>query len=142
MARIRGFAGGAFINVDQDDTTPIQFEFTDQNNVARSTIVTSNQITVTGIDAPAPISIIGGEYSRNGGEYTSESGTVESGDTVTVRHTSSASYSTSANTVLTIGGVSGTFTSTTLADPDAHTTVFPPARVTMRVLRRERSVRA
>ncbi len=48
------------------DTTPDPFTFTDQTDVALSTLVTSNSITVTGINAPVPISIIGGEYSMAG----------------------------------------------------------------------------
>lgn len=119
--RIQGtVSGGA------SDTTPDAFTFTDQTNVALSTTITSNTITVSGINAAASISITGGNYSINGGAYTSSSGTVTNGQTVTVQHTSSASYSTATNTTLTIGGVSDTFTSTTLAlvsdtTPDAFT---------------------
>lgn len=97
------------------DTTPDQFTFTDQTNVALSTTITSNTITVSGINTAASISITGGTYSINGGAYTSTTGTVTNGQTVSVRHTSSASYSTATNTTLTIGGVSDTFTSTTLS---------------------------
>lgn len=97
------------------DTTPDQFTFTDQTNVALSTTITSNTITVSGINAAATISVVGGTYSINGGAYTSSSGTITNGQTVSVRHTSSASYSTATNTTLTIGGISDIFTSTTLA---------------------------
>lgn len=97
------------------DTTPDAFSFTDQTNVPLSTLIVSNQITVSGINATTAISVAGGEYSVNGGTYTAAAGTVANGDTVRVRHTSSATNSTSVNTVLTIGGVSDTFTSTTSA---------------------------
>jgi hypothetical protein len=105
------------------DTTPDAFTFTDQTGVPLSSVRTSNTITVTGIAAPASISITGGTYSIAGGAYTSATGSVSNGQTVTVQHTSSASNSTAVNTTLTIGGVSDTFTSTTLADtiPDAFT---------------------
>ena len=73
---------------------------------------------MAGITSAAAISVTGGEYAINGGSYTSDAGTVENGNTVTVRHTSSASFSTATNTVLTIGGVSDTFTSTTVTDID------------------------
>jgi len=79
--------------------------------------VTSNTITVSGINAAAPISIAGGTYSVNGGAYTSAAGTVTNGATVSVRATSSSSNSTTVNATLTIGGVSDTFSVTTLADP-------------------------
>ena len=101
--------------VTNTDITPDQFIFTDQVNVALSTVSTSNSITVSGIDAAAPISISGGTYSINGGAYTNTSGTVSNGNTVTAQVISSGSYSTTANATLTIGGVSDTFSVTTLA---------------------------
>ena len=103
------------ISTATSDTTPDAFTFTDQTNVALSSTITSNTITVSGINATTAISITGGTYSVNGGAYTSASGTVTNGQTVTVRHTSSASNSTATNTTLTIGGVSDVFTSTTVA---------------------------
>jgi fibronectin type 3 domain-containing protein len=99
------------------DTTPNQFTFTDQTNVALSMVITSNAITVSGINAAATISVAGGTYSINGGAYTSAGGTVSNGNTVTVRQTSSGSYSTTTNATITIGGVSDTFSVTTLAAP-------------------------
>jgi hypothetical protein len=95
------------------DTTPDAFTFTDQNNVALSTPVNSNAITVSGINSPAPISVVGGEYSINGGAFTSAAGTVSQGNTVTVRQTSSASPLTTTSAVLTIDGVSDSFDITT-----------------------------
>jgi hypothetical protein len=107
------------------DTTPDQFTFTDQTNVSLNTVITSNSITVSGINAAASISVSGGTYSINGGAYTSASGTVTNGQTVSVRHTSSASNSTATNTTLTIGGVSDVFTSTTVAAaPDTTPDAF------------------
>ncbi|MGB5217861.1 MAG: CFI-box-CTERM domain-containing protein [Smithella sp.] len=96
------------------DSTPEAFIFTDQTGVAMSTTVTSNTITVTGIDTAAPVSITGGTYAINGGNYTSASGTVNDGDTVNVRQTSSENYATKTDTTLTIGGVSDTFSVTTV----------------------------
>jgi hypothetical protein len=97
------------------DYTPNAFTFIDVTGVPLSTVQTSNAVTVIGITAPAEITIVGGEYQVNGaGPWTSSAGTVANGDTVQVRHTSAATYSTAVNTTLTIGGVSDTFTSTTL----------------------------
>ncbi len=112
--------------VPPPDTTPDAFLFTDQTDVALSTVIESNTITVAGIDSPANISVIGGDYSVNGGDYTGVAGTVAVGDTVKVRHTSSATNSTSVHTTLTIGGVSDTFTSTTVAAPEpvTHTLTY------------------
>jgi hypothetical protein len=97
------------------DSTPDPFNFVDQTNVALNTLVETAAVTVSGINMPADISVTGGEYSINNGAYTAVAGTVTNGQTVKVRHTSSESNSTTTNTVLTIGGISGTFTSTTVA---------------------------
>lgn len=114
---------------DPADTTPDAFTFTDVTNAARSTQYTSNQITVAGTDTPADVSITGGTYSKNGGAYTSDAGTADSGDTFTVRCTSSSSWNTAVNVVLTIGGVSDTYTVTTLAE-DTTPTAFSFTDVT------------
>lgn len=96
-------------------TTPDAFTFVDQTDVALSTVIESATITVSGINAAVAISVTGGEYRINGGAWTSSAGTVTNGQTVKLRHTSSASNNTVTNTVLTIGGVSDTFTTTTVA---------------------------
>lgn len=96
------------------DTVPNAFSFVDQTDVAVSSTITSAPITVGGITAATAISVSGGTYDLNGsGSFTASPGTVQNGDTVRVRHTSSGSNSTAVNTVLTIGGISDTFTSTT-----------------------------
>lgn len=96
------------------DTTPDQFSFTDVTGVATGSEPTSS-ITVAGIDAAAAVTISGGTYSKNGGSYTSASTTAVLNDTFEVKHTASSFNNTSVNTTLTIGGVSDTFTSTTIA---------------------------
>lgn len=96
------------------DTTPDGFSFTAQTNVALSTLITSNTVTISGINTAAAVSVSGGEYSINGGSYTSAAGTITSGQAVSVRQTSSANFSTAASATLTIGSASATFTVTTL----------------------------
>lgn len=123
------------------DTTPNPFRFTAQANVLLNTLVESNAISISGINAPAPISVIGGEYQINGGPWTTvaastngsiaakgrlgatgaKAGTVTNGQTVKVRHVSASVGNGSVNTTLTIGGVSATFTSTTAAANAAPT---------------------
>jgi len=95
------------------DLIPEPFAFVDQTGVELNTLVESNSITVEGITAPTPITITGGEYAVDGGAYTSADGTVQNGQTVTVRVMSSGSYSATKNATLTIGGVSDTFSVTT-----------------------------
>jgi N-acetylneuraminic acid mutarotase len=95
------------------DTIPDQFTFNYEVDVDLNTVVTSNTITVTGINAPAPISITGGKYSINSGAYTNVVGIVNNGDKVTVQQTSSGDYLTITEATLIIGGVSDTFSVTT-----------------------------
>lgn len=89
------------------------FTFTPLTGQAISTVFTSNAITVSGNTLPVPISISGGTYNINGGSYTSSAGTVNAGDIVTVKVTSSASYNTAVVATLNIGGTTGTFSVTT-----------------------------
>jgi hypothetical protein len=101
------------------DETPNAFSFTDATGVATGSTQTSDQITVAGLGAgvSVAVSVTGGTYSKNGGSYVSSAGTAVNGDTFRVRHTASGSAATAVNTVLTIGGVSDTFTSTTASGP-------------------------
>lgn len=114
------------------DTTPDQFTFTPQTGVARNITVTSNAITVQGVDAGVdiPISVAGdtgSQYSvstdggSTWGAWTNTPTNVRLNYQVRVRHTTSGEYSSGGydgvrETTLTIGGVTGTFASTTLAD--------------------------
>ena len=106
------------------DSTPNAFHFVDQNPVALSVPVTSNAVAITGINVAAPVTVSGGQYSIGcTASFTAAAGSITNGQTVCVKHTSSASLSSSVNTLLTVGGVSDTFTSTTLSDntPDPFT---------------------
>ncbi|QCW84956.1 hypothetical protein EQU24_20980 [Methylotuvimicrobium buryatense] len=118
VAQSKGGGGGG------KDSTPDAFEFVDQTGVALNTTITSDPITITGIDTGSSIGISGGSYSRNGGSFTSKKGTAYNGDNIRVRLTSANTYDTTKSTTLTVGGVSGTFTVITLSDtlnttPDA-----------------------
>lgn len=98
-----------FWEYEPADTTPDQFIFNYETDVELNTVITSNTITVSGINAPAPIRVEGGTYAINGGLYTSETGKVNNGDTVTVQQTSSGNYLTTTEATLSIGEVSDTF---------------------------------
>ena len=96
------------------DTTPNAFTFTSVVDVAPSTVVTSNVVTISGINVASPISIVNGTYSIGcGATFSSAASLISNGQTVCVRHSASASSTTQTTTTLTVGGVSGTFTSTT-----------------------------
>jgi hypothetical protein len=113
------------------DTTPDAFDFTDQTDVAVSTPVESDIVQVTGMDNGTAISIDGGgsyEYRicadgtcSGAPAYTSTAGTIDSGQYVQLRLTSSASSSTATVATLTVGTANVDWSVTTAADntPDA-----------------------
>ncbi|MDD4530315.1 MAG: S-layer homology domain-containing protein [Candidatus Gracilibacteria bacterium] len=95
------------------DSTPNAFSFTAQTNAETSNdyAVTT---TVAGINTGTTISISGaGTYKINNSAYTGSAGTVNNGDVVMVKLTSSSSYSTLVSTTLDIGGVTAQFSITT-----------------------------
>ncbi|MGI9211087.1 MAG: FG-GAP repeat protein, partial [Methylococcaceae bacterium] len=99
------------------DSTPDPFTLTDMNNIAPGQLVLSTPITISGINTAVPITIKGGDYTLNGSGFTHQDGTVRSGDTVQIKLLASVLYSTSVESVLTVGTVSDTFTVTTQDAP-------------------------
>lgn len=104
--------------LEEDDTTPDAFTFLAVNNVELSTVTESNSISVLGVTdgIDIPISITGGEYQVNSGSWVSTSGNVQLNASVKVRATSSSNYSSTTQTVITIGGVQSIFSVTTKAE--------------------------
>lgn len=100
------------------DTTPNAFNIAPQIGVAMNAEVTSAPFTVTGIDSPAPITVSNGSYSIGSGPFVTTAGTVNNNQTVRVRHIAAAYGSTSVTTTLNIGGINGSFRSTTVAPLD------------------------
>ncbi|HMN43044.1 MAG TPA: PQQ-binding-like beta-propeller repeat protein [Povalibacter sp.] len=86
-----------------------------RTNVAVSTPVESSTVTISGINSAAQISVTGGEYSINNAAYTSANGTVNNGQQVAVRVTSSSAANTAVSATLTVGGVNAVFSVTTAA---------------------------
>lgn len=107
------------------DTTPDSFSFSPITEAELSSQQTSNTITIAGLNTAAPVSITGGAYSKNGGIYGQQPGSVVNGDTLSVRHTSSALNSTQITTTLTVGTFSANFISTTIYGE----TTMPESRV-------------
>jgi hypothetical protein len=113
-----GQATPASVTFSRCDTTPDPFSFTRRTGVARSAVATSDAVAISGIDGPAQVSVTAGEYSIGcGSTFTSASGTINNGQTVCVRHTASSEPSTERTTTLSVGGVTGTFTSKTSSAP-------------------------
>ena len=110
------------------DSTPDQFQLVSQSNVPLATFMTSNTITITGINTAADISISNGQYSVNNRGYTTNSGIVDAGDLVTVKQLSSNLFVTTTSANLVIGAVSDDFNVTTLTNnadsiPDQFTLI-------------------
>lgn len=111
----------------EPDTTPDQFSFTSAAGAEPGTLVWSAPITVSGIDAPAAISVTGGQYRVNGGAGTTAPGTVTNGATVEAGVPTSTGFSAARSATVTIGGVSDTFTVTTrAADTTPDILTFAP----------------
>ena len=113
-------------------TAPTAFSFTSQTAVAMSSLIESSTITVSGINAPAAISIsAGGEYSvstdsgATWGNWATTAGTVANNNKVKVRQTSSPNPGVTTTVTLTIGGVSGAFVVTT-GNPVTPSLSFTP----------------
>jgi hypothetical protein len=99
------------------DYAPDQFTFVDQIDVAISSTVTSAPITITGVSPGTVISVSldTGLWSKDGVTFVSGPGNVILNDQVYLRHIASGSGTTQTSQTLTIGGVQGTFTSTTVS---------------------------
>jgi hypothetical protein len=101
------------------DTTPDAFSFASVFGAPQSTPITSNVVTITGINAPAAISVSGGEYALNGGAFTSASGMAANNQTLQLRGMSAAMNSATTNVFVTVGGYTASFSITTAgAGPD------------------------
>lgn len=105
------------------DTSPNAFSFgAPQTGLELNTVYTSPLVTITGITAATPISVSGGlSYSKNGGAYTTQAGTVLNNDTVRVQRMSSSSYDTSVTGRLTVGDKFADFTLTTKTNTATQT---------------------
>lgn len=104
---------------DGPDSTPDAFDLGQVAAAALGASYESATIVVTGISAPVAVSIVGGEYALNGGAWTAAAGTAEPGDAVTVRRTAAVTVATTAEALLTVGGVAGAFTVTTVDNSEA-----------------------
>lgn len=111
------------------DTTPDAFVITAQTGVEPATLTVSSPVSISGITAPAGVSLSGEgspEFSTDSGftwTAAGTSGTVSSGQQVLVRLTSGALGETRTAT-LSVGGVTADFSVTTRqapTPPDAFT---------------------
>lgn len=115
------------------DETPNQFTFTDVTGVNPNTVTTSGMVTVTGLSPNLLVTVTASGGTVDAGT-SSLSGTFASSKSVTTdsigtfvmaaRATSSGSFSTAVNVLVTVNDVSDTFSVTTRAadtTPNAYT---------------------
>ena len=106
------------------DTQPDSFSFTNPSALQPAAEHTTPSFTVSGINAPASISVSGTgspQYSIGGGSFTTSSGTITNGQTFRFRMYASGSYNGQVTGTLNIGGVAPSLTLTTIADPGGDT---------------------
>lgn len=126
-------SGTADFAVTSQDITPNVFTFSAATGVDPGSISVSNDQTITSITGAVAISISGQgspEYRINGGDWTSNTGTVQANDVVAVRLTAGAANITRTAT-LTVGGRQAAYSVTARAPsttPDSFT--FTSALVT------------
>lgn len=98
------------------DTTPDAFTFVSLVDQELDTVVESNTITISGIDAPTPLTVDGpATLIVNGEESTTD--TVVNGQRIALRMRSSDAYESTISATLTVGGVLSTFSVTTKSEP-------------------------
>lgn len=113
-----GFNSGGASAVSEiyGDRIPSAFGFTDAVDANLSTVTTSDTVTPTGYDVTTSWTVTGGEASVAGGAWAT-SGTINPGQNIQLRATSSASYATAVSATLTIGGISDVWYVTTRNAP-------------------------
>lgn len=105
----------------QADTAPNLFSFQAATNINPGTMVESNIITISGINGAAPVSVVGGSYRINGGQYTSAAGTISNGNTLQLQTTAGNTPGATSTATVNVGGVEASFTSTTRMPDNAST---------------------
>ncbi len=115
-----GVGGVGIFDLIINGLTPDAFSFLPVFGAQTMTPIVSSAIKVTGLGTPSPITVTGGEYSINGGTFTSSAGVVVNNDLVRVQVMSASAFETLTSATVTIGGVVGqssTFFVYTRRDP-------------------------
>src|SRR5690606_10954884 len=80
------------------------------------------------IDVAVPVSITGGEYAIDNGDFTTAAATVSAGQTIVIQATAAPTLDSIVDVELTIGGVKGIYSIITPVDetPPTAEFMFPP----------------
>lgn len=129
-----GWTSAIFTSTTGDvppDYTPNAFSFSTLTGQTLSTLVESNQVTITGINTWTLVTIVGWEYKIGTGAYTTATGYILSGNTLQLRQTTSNINATSKSTIVTIGTMSGTFMTSTYDQQESITPVSSNTGITL-----------
>ncbi len=115
---IGGVSADFSVTTRAANTTPTPFSFTPKTNVAPGRTAASNSVLITGIEAPASVSMSNARLCVNTAPPcpAMAPATVNNGDLIQLQVTASNSANTLVSGAVTIGGVTGTFNVTTTAD--------------------------
>ncbi|WP_185230990.1 hypothetical protein [Teredinibacter franksiae] len=119
---IGGVTGEFTVTTAAQDITPNAIDLGTVTDVTPGATASSVSVGIEGITGAVPISISNGTYTLGSGSPTSEAGTIENGQTVTVTGTAAATFATEIVVALTIGDTTENFSVTTVAEdtnPDA-----------------------
>jgi len=122
---VNGTTTWELISYNVPDLIPDAFAFPPKTVQEAGIYVVSDAITVGGVSAPSPLSIVGGDYQINGGAFRSDAASVINGDQVSVR-VLSPQPGFSASATLNIGGVTAAFMVTTATDTTPNPFSFTP----------------
>jgi len=86
------------------NTVPDPISFAPRVDAAPGTVVDSPLAMVAGLTASAAVSVHGGEYSINGGPYTSQPGAVETGDWLGLRVIAPPAPGATTSAYVSVGG--------------------------------------
>jgi hypothetical protein len=102
------------------DTVPDAFAFSSVANATPNSAVTSDSIAISGINTSTSIIVSNGFYRVNNGPLSALPGTIYPGDRVAAVGIAPSAPGETSSTIVTIGGVAGTFSvsSPLSGDPD------------------------
>jgi acetyl esterase/lipase len=132
IAAVRiGTASASFkVTTRAVDIKPDPYSFVAIKNAPAGVEQTSNEVTISGIEAASRIVVTGGSYSLNGGPFQSAAGPVQPGDRLRLRIAASATAGAQVVVGSEIEGVGGAFrvtTSTSAAPPPPTPDSVPDA---------------
>ena len=104
--------------IDYSITSPVPFAFSMAKGATPGEAVLSGEVTIKGTNSPSPVTIAGGEYSVDGGPFTSAPGTISSGQKLRLRVTASTIFNAVITAEVNVGGHTAAFSIGTAAGPN------------------------